>query len=113
MQQPLTAVQSSIPPNQIPVGTALVVFTQFFGGAIFVAFAQTAFTNSLGPALEKFAPGVNAADLINVGATSLRGSVSANELQGVLVAYNQALIHTFVSVFDLDLIILTEVLTRL
>jgi len=97
MQQPVTAVTAAVPKNLISVGTALVVFTQFFGGGIFVALAQTTFTNSLGPALAKFAPNVSAAHVISVGATNLRESVPASELNGVLEAYNQALVHTFVS----------------
>jgi hypothetical protein len=79
------------------LGTALVVFKQFFGGRIFIALGQTIFTNSLAPALEKFAPSVDAQFVINVGATKLRCTVPASEFRGVLMAYNQALMHTFVS----------------
>jgi len=97
MQQPMNAVQIDVPADQLSIGTALVVFTQFFGGAVFIALAQTTFTNSLGPALAKFAPSVNAGFVIGVGATSLREAVHADELEGVLMAYNEALTHTFVS----------------
>lgn len=97
MQQPVTAIQTAVPASQLSVGTALVVFTQFFGGAIFIAFGQTTFTNSLGPALEKFAPTIDTQFVIDVGATSLRDAVPPSELKGVLMAYNQALVHTFVS----------------
>jgi hypothetical protein len=98
MQQPMTAIQTAVPASQLSVGTALVVFTQFFGGGIFIALGQTIFTNSLGPALKTFAPSVDKQFVINVGATSLRGAVPASELKGVLMAYNQALTHTFVGV---------------
>lgn len=97
MQQPPIAVQSTLPPSQLSIGTALFTFTQFFAGAIFVAGGQTAFTNSLGPALDNFAPAVNASTIINVGATALRDTIPPTELRGVLKVYNQALIHTFVS----------------
>ena len=96
-QQPITAIQTAVPASQISVGSALVVFTQFFGAAIFIAIGQTIFTNSLGPALDKFAPAVNAQFVINVGATNLRSAVPESELSGVLMAYNEALMHTFVS----------------
>jgi hypothetical protein len=79
------------------VGTALVVFTQFFGAAIFIAFGQTTFTNSLGPALREFSPNVTAKFVIDTGATNLRDVVPAGQLAGVLMAYNQALTHIFVS----------------
>ncbi|PMD19411.1 efflux pump [Hyaloscypha hepaticicola] len=94
-QQPLTAVQTNVAADQISVGIALVVFTQFFGSAIFIAFAQTTFTNSLGPALREFAPNVSAKFVIDTGATNLRDVIGAAELNGVLMAYNQALTHTF------------------
>lgn len=97
MQQPITAIQTTVPASEVSVGSALVVFTQFFGAAIFIALGQTTFTNSLGPALEKYAPAVNAQFVINVGATNLRHAVPADELNGVLMAYNKALMHTFVS----------------
>jgi hypothetical protein len=99
MQMPLNAVQHAVPASQLSVGTALVVFAQFFGGAIFLAFGQTAFINSLGPALEKFAPAVDTQFVVDTGATSLRDAVPAGELRGVLIAYNQALTHTFVSTY--------------
>jgi len=100
-QQPIIAVQAAVPASQVSLGTGLVIFSQFFGGAIFVAFAQTTFTNSLGPALKIFAPGVNVEFVINIGATSLRDSVPASELHGVLMAYNQALVHALVSLSEL------------
>ena len=101
MQQPLTAIQTAVPASQLSVGTALVVFTQFFGGGILTALGQTVFTNSLGPALNKFAPSIDKQFILNVGATSLRSVVPASELRGVLMAYNQALVHTFVRVLAL------------
>ena len=96
MQQPLTAIQVAVHPSQLSIGTALVVFTQFFGSAVFIALSQTTYTNSLGPALERFAPAVNASFVINVGATNLRQAIPAGELNGVLKAFNRALMHTFV-----------------
>ena len=107
-QQPIIAVQAAVPASQVSLGTGLVIFSQFFGGAIFVAFAQTTFTNSLGPALKIFAPGVNVEFVINIGATSLRDSVPASELHGVLMAYNQALMHTLVSLSELFLFVIVR-----
>jgi hypothetical protein len=52
-----------------------------------------------------FAPGVDAEFVINVGATSLRDSIPASELHGVLMAYNQGLMHTLVSLSELLLIV--------
>ncbi|RDW76052.1 hypothetical protein BP5796_06873 [Coleophoma crateriformis] len=95
MQQSLTAVQTRLPKSQIAVGTTLVVFTQYFGGALFLALAQTIFSASLGPALAKWAPDVSKELVVSVGATAVRGVVSEAQLPGVLLAYNQALVHTW------------------
>jgi hypothetical protein len=40
--------------------------------------------------------------VIDTGATNLRDVIRAGELDGVLMAYNQALTHTFVSSSILD-----------
>jgi hypothetical protein len=99
MQLPLIAVQTAVPASQVSIGVALITFNQFFSASIFITLTQTIFVNSLGPALKKFAPAVNTSSVINVGATSLREAVPANELTGVLMAYNEALMHTFVTPF--------------
>jgi len=111
MQQPMNAVQFNVPANLISVGTALVVFTQFFGSAVFIAFAQTAFTNSLGPALREYAPNVTAKFVIDTGATNLRDVIPADALEGVLMAYSKALTNTFVSAsvsFECEILALIE-----
>lgn len=42
LQQPVLRVQQSLELSKIPVGTAMVLFRQFFfGGALFLAFADT------------------------------------------------------------------------
>lgn len=94
---PAIAMQNRLPQAEVPIGTGLIVFSQFFGGAIFVALGQTVFNNRLGPALARFAPEVKAATLISVGATKVRNTVSSEQLEGVLKAYNLALAQTFVS----------------
>jgi len=94
---PAIAMQNSLPEAEVAIGTAIVVFSQFFGGAVFVSLGQTVFLNRLAPALAKFEPTVSAASLIEVGATSVRSAVSKSQLEGVLKAYNLALTQTFVS----------------
>lgn len=100
MQQPLTAVQTMLPQSQIAVGTTLVIFVQYFGGAVFLACAQTIFSASLGPALGKWAPDVSKELVVSVGATAVRGVVTKSQLPGVLMAYNQAVVHTWVSILN-------------
>jgi hypothetical protein len=97
LQQPVNAIQQTLPPAKIPVGTSIVVFCQFFGGALFLALAQTDFSSSLGVSLREYAPGVNETLINSVGATGVRGAVTAEQLSGVLKAYNQAVRNAFVS----------------
>lgn len=95
MQQPLITVQTVLPLKDIPTGTALVMFIQTFGGALFVSVAQNIFNNRLISELPKEAPGVNPEIILHTGATSLASSLPANLLAGVQEAYNTALTQTF------------------
>lgn len=99
MQQPITAIQANLPRHQMAIGTALIGFSQNLGASIFVSLAQTVFVNSLRPALAAFAPDVDAEKVISVGATSFRTVVSESSVPEVILAYNQALTATFVSLF--------------
>ncbi|KAF8247984.1 MFS general substrate transporter [Wilcoxina mikolae CBS 423.85] len=60
LQMPLLAVQTVLPASQIPVGSALVIFCQFFGGTVFIALAdvQRAYNQAL---VETFYVAVGAA----------------------------------------------------
>jgi hypothetical protein len=82
----------------IAIGTALVVFCQYFGGAVFVALGQTAFINRLSSSLQVYAPEVDAQTIIDAGATAaIRSLVPKASIDGVLTSYNHALTNTFVS----------------
>lgn len=95
MQQPLITVQTVLPLKDIPTGTAMVMFMQTFGGALFVSVAQNIFNNRLMSEIPKQAPGVNPDIIMHVGATSLAANIPANLLAGVKHAYNTALTETF------------------
>ena len=74
---------------------AVLIFSQTFGSSLFLAFSQTAFTNSLKTALRTFAPDIDVTTLLVAGASALREVVPQGSLSGVLLAYNQALKHVF------------------
>jgi hypothetical protein len=74
---------------------ALVVFSQVFGGALFLAFAETAFSNSLVAALHKYAPTVDPATVVQAGASNIAHAIPAAELTGVIEAYDLAINHAF------------------
>lgn len=74
---------------------AILVFSQTFGGSLFLALSQTAFTNSLKAALQTFAPDIEVETLLTAGASALRDVVPAASLNGVLLAYSEAISHVF------------------
>ena len=95
MQQPLITVQTVLSLDDIPTGTALVMFVQTFGGALFVSVAQNVFNNRLIQELVVEARGVDPYVILHVGATSLKNAVPSDLLAGVQAAYNTALTETW------------------
>ncbi|KAJ9630828.1 MFS sugar transporter [Taxawa tesnikishii (nom. ined.)] len=95
MQQPLIAVQTVLPKADIPIGTAIIMFTQTLGGALFISVAQNVFTNKLLSNLKIVVPDLNPAIVLATGATELKNVIPHEYLAGVLTAYNKALTNTF------------------
>lgn len=96
-QQPLMAVQTVLEIADVPTGTSLVVFSQTLGGALFVAVAQTVFSNGLVSYVAKYVPQIeNPASILAVGATSIQEDLPAEVLPGVIQAFNDSLTDTFV-----------------
>lgn len=95
MQQTLVAVQTVLPTDDIPIGTATMMFSQTLGGALFISVGQNVFTNQLIKNLHNVVPELDAGFVLTVGATELKNQIQANFLPGVLSAYNLALTQTF------------------
>ena len=95
MQQPMIVAQTALKPADVPVGTAMVIFAQTLGGAIFISVAQNVFQNGLITNFAKYAPEQNAPQLISAGATMIRSLVKGEDLHQVLLAYNAAITETF------------------
>ena len=74
---------------------AVLAFMQTFGGSLFLIIAQTVFGQSLVSGLQLFAPSVNAAEVISVGASAFREIVHPPQLMGVVEAYNYGIKHVF------------------
>ena len=85
--------------TEAAIGISIVVFSQYFGSALFSSFADTIFTNNLKSSLRVFAPNVDAQIVIHAGASRVRDVVPAALIHGVLLAYNHAVVQTFVSIF--------------
>jgi hypothetical protein len=93
--QPIVAIQNFLPQENVSVGMSLVIFAQTLGGALFLTFAETVFTNGLIQALSIYAPEANSQAIIDAGATAVRDVVPTSSLAGVLLAYDQAVSHAF------------------
>lgn len=73
----------------------LVAVFQMTGGAVCISAGQSAFINRLLYYLNSIAPGIDAARIVTIGASDLRGQVSPGETDAVLQAYLGALKDTF------------------
>lgn len=71
------------------------MFCQTLGGSVFLSFAQTAFNIGLESSLLKHAPSVSAETILIAGATRFREAVGAQNIDGSVLAYNEALQHVF------------------
>lgn len=93
---PVIAVQTVLKREQVPVGTAIIMLFQFFGGSVFLAISQSVFSNELVDSLTKLA--LNSSeiqDIINAGSAAVREVVTAQQLPGVLNAYNTRITSAF------------------
>lgn len=95
METPLTAAGTVLSTEEAGVGISLVTFFQFFGSSVFLAIAQTVFTNTLVSELGRNVPQVDASTLLQLGTSAVRGFVTKEELPAVLAAYNKAITSTF------------------
>ncbi|KAJ5604494.1 hypothetical protein N7510_009648 [Penicillium lagena] len=93
-QQANVAVQTCLARADVPIGASLLMFSQQLNGAVWLAVAQTLFSNMLSSNLSSV-KGVDSAHVANIGATNLRESVPASSLQAVLKAYSSAITNTF------------------
>ena len=91
----MIAVQNTLQPVQIPIAMALLMFSQTFGGALFLSFSDTIFTNSLKALIPTYAPSIDANTVINAGANGFRRLISSSNLRNVLVAYAKSVNRVF------------------
>ncbi|KAF2191557.1 MFS general substrate transporter [Zopfia rhizophila CBS 207.26] len=95
MQMPILAAQEALPSSEVAIATANLLFFQYFGGSVLNSVAKTIFLNGLQPALNEYAPSVDAEKVIHSGVTELLKSISPKDMVGVVKAYNKALTLTF------------------
>ncbi|KAI9842020.1 MAG: hypothetical protein M1837_007516 [Sclerophora amabilis] len=87
IQVPLIASQAFSDPADIPLVTAIVLFFQTIGGALFISGAQSIFANRMLQTLPINSPGIEPARILAVGASELRESFSPAQIPGILESY--------------------------
>jgi hypothetical protein len=95
MQQALIAVQTVLPDADVAIGTAIMMFSQTLGGALFISVAQNVFTNQLIKNLRTIVPDLSSEFVLTVGATEIKNKIDPKYLAGVVSAYNESLTQTF------------------
>lgn len=96
MQQTMVAVQACLHGNDIAVGTAIVMFSQTLGGALFIAVAENVFENRLvSNVVAANLPGLDATTVLSIGATEIQRVIPKQFLPAILNAYNDALTNAY------------------
>ncbi|KAM5471283.1 MFS sugar transporter [Microsporum audouinii] len=95
LQLSIIAAQAVLDLEDVAVGTVIMMFCQTLGGALFVSVAQNVFTNLLTSGVVDAAPGLDPQLVLRVGATQLKSMIPPEYLDGVQVAYNNALTNTW------------------
>lgn len=97
-QGPQSAVQTALPAADASIGLAVMLFAQNFGPAVFIAAAQSIFTNRLEENLQGLVPGLNATTIESMGLGDLKGELgsgSVGDLRSVLTGLDRSLMQTW------------------
>ncbi|OOQ89724.1 putative efflux pump antibiotic resistance protein [Penicillium brasilianum] len=94
-QQCYNALQTVLPLKDIPIGIAIITFSQSLSGALFISIAQNVFQNRLIQNLNNYAPRIDPGLIIQGGAANLVDRIPSKLLPSVLFAYNIAITQTF------------------
>jgi MFS family permease len=102
IQQGFSAVQTALPLEHVPIGTAAVVAAQSCGGAIFVTVGNTLLQDHLLSAdnADRI-PGVNIRAVVELGTTQFRKYVDPEVLPALIELYNDSLQAAFIAAVPL------------
>ncbi|KAI0173703.1 efflux pump [Hypoxylon sp. FL1284] len=95
MQLAIITVQAVIGGEQLATGMAFIIFSQSLGPAVVLVLCNVIFDSSLYSQLQEKAPRVDAARVIQAGATNFRSIVPPNSIPGVLAAYANSIDRVF------------------
>lgn len=95
IQQAMVAVQAVLPAEDVAIGTALALFAETFGGALFVSVANNVFRNRLEERISADVPELDPKMVVSIGATETAKAVPQDLLPRVRTAYNKAIVQSF------------------
>ncbi|KAH6715640.1 major facilitator superfamily domain-containing protein [Leptodontidium sp. MPI-SDFR-AT-0119] len=90
-QTPIIAVQNHASKEEISIVNALVVFSQYLGGALFLSLDKTVFTSALKHFLHIHAPDVDPQLIVDLGALGVQQVEPATARTAVILAYSKAI----------------------
>lgn len=96
-QQPLIAVQASLPQEDIPPGTSVIVFGQTIGAAIMIAVAESVFQTRLVANLADYLglTDISTHQLLGNGPSALQNLVPTEDLPLLIKAVSASFTQTF------------------
>ncbi|ETI24732.1 hypothetical protein G647_04102 [Cladophialophora carrionii CBS 160.54] len=95
-QIPVIVSQAIVKPSDLSSVSAIILFFQTIGGAVFISAAQAGFANKLLHQLPSKAPTVDAGKVLATGATDLRTVFTPAQIPGILDAYMEGLRVPFI-----------------
>ena len=92
---PMSAIQTVLPIDDIPLGISIVLFAQNFGPAVFVAIAQVIFTNEFSRNIVQIVPGASPAVIDGNGLTDIINHAPSARHQEALKGAGKSLSETW------------------
>ena len=96
LQIPIIVAQAVSTPEDLSSSTAMIIFFQSMGMAVFVSVGQALFANELLTAAPRYVPGVDAHKVVATGATELRAEFPAEQIPGLVRAYMSGLQNAYI-----------------
>ncbi|ODH26656.1 hypothetical protein ACO22_04488 [Paracoccidioides brasiliensis] len=90
LQAAFVSTQTALPLEDIPIGTATIMFSENLAAAIMVSVAQNVFANQLMRNLGTHVPGFDGHRILTIGATQIKNKVPPELYDAVLIAYNRS-----------------------
>lgn len=100
-QTPQSAVQTVLPVSDVSLGLSVILFAQNFGPALFVAVAQTIFTNQLSTNLKGLGIALSPGEIEKLGLTDLKKAISPMLWKDTLDSIDKSLVQTWYLVIGL------------